>query len=257
MPRASAVARADAAGVPARLAGGRARRGDGDGDRRRCAGRGARPAGPGHGERRRSTSRSRPPPDLALAEAWLASHARGPECGFRWALGYDIHRRRPGPAAGAGRRDASRATGASKGTATPTCCRTRSATRCSARSRSATSGKHFPPGDPRWKDVSSLDLLRLIRALLDGAARDDRQRRRDGGGRGAEAGAASATRCRRTSRARCRSRRPRGVGQGDHQRDARRGRPRRGHGGDGGRDGGAAMSVVPAHAVRATRGGAR
>ena len=29
-------------------------------------------------------------------------------------------------------------------------------------------GKHFPPGDPRWKDVSSLELLRLIRALLAG-----------------------------------------------------------------------------------------
>jgi len=29
-------------------------------------------------------------------------------------------------------------------------------------------GKHFPPDDPRWKDVSSLELLRLIRALLAG-----------------------------------------------------------------------------------------
>ena len=29
-------------------------------------------------------------------------------------------------------------------------------------------GRHFPPGDPRWKDVSSLELLRLIRALLAG-----------------------------------------------------------------------------------------
>ena len=29
-------------------------------------------------------------------------------------------------------------------------------------------GEHFPPGDPRWKDVSSLKLLRLIRALVDG-----------------------------------------------------------------------------------------
>jgi 2-C-methyl-D-erythritol 2,4-cyclodiphosphate synthase len=28
-------------------------------------------------------------------------------------------------------------------------------------------GQHFPPGDPRWKDASSLDLLRAIRALLD------------------------------------------------------------------------------------------
>ena len=28
-------------------------------------------------------------------------------------------------------------------------------------------GTHFPPGDPRWKDVSSLELLRRIRALLD------------------------------------------------------------------------------------------
>src|SRR5438876_5662069 len=27
-------------------------------------------------------------------------------------------------------------------------------------------GKHFPPGDPRWKDASSLELLRLIRSLL-------------------------------------------------------------------------------------------
>jgi 2-C-methyl-D-erythritol 2,4-cyclodiphosphate synthase len=30
-------------------------------------------------------------------------------------------------------------------------------------------GRHFPPGDPRWKDASSIHLLGLIRALLDGA----------------------------------------------------------------------------------------
>ena len=28
-------------------------------------------------------------------------------------------------------------------------------------------GDHFPPGDPRWKDASSLDLLVRIRSLLD------------------------------------------------------------------------------------------
>lgn len=28
-------------------------------------------------------------------------------------------------------------------------------------------GDHFPPGDARWKDASSLDLLARIRALLD------------------------------------------------------------------------------------------
>ncbi len=28
-------------------------------------------------------------------------------------------------------------------------------------------GDHFPPGDPQWKDASSLDLLARIRALLD------------------------------------------------------------------------------------------
>ena len=27
-------------------------------------------------------------------------------------------------------------------------------------------GDHFPPGDPRWKDASSLDLLERIRAML-------------------------------------------------------------------------------------------
>lgn len=27
-------------------------------------------------------------------------------------------------------------------------------------------GTHFPPGDPRWKDASSLDLLARIQALL-------------------------------------------------------------------------------------------
>jgi 2-C-methyl-D-erythritol 2,4-cyclodiphosphate synthase len=27
-------------------------------------------------------------------------------------------------------------------------------------------GTHFPPGDPKWKDASSLDLLRHIAALL-------------------------------------------------------------------------------------------
>ena len=30
-------------------------------------------------------------------------------------------------------------------------------------------GRHFPPGDPRWKDASSLHLLGLIRAMLEGA----------------------------------------------------------------------------------------
>ncbi len=29
-------------------------------------------------------------------------------------------------------------------------------------------GRHFPPGDPRWKDASSLELLRLTRALIAG-----------------------------------------------------------------------------------------
>lgn len=28
-------------------------------------------------------------------------------------------------------------------------------------------GQHFPPGDPRWKDASSLDLLHHIRDLLE------------------------------------------------------------------------------------------
>ena len=27
-------------------------------------------------------------------------------------------------------------------------------------------GTHFPPGDPKWKDASSLDLLERIRAML-------------------------------------------------------------------------------------------
>ena len=29
-------------------------------------------------------------------------------------------------------------------------------------------GKHFPPGEPRWKDVPSVELLKLIRAMLEG-----------------------------------------------------------------------------------------
>jgi 2-C-methyl-D-erythritol 2,4-cyclodiphosphate synthase len=29
-------------------------------------------------------------------------------------------------------------------------------------------GAHFPPGDPKWKDISSIKLLRLIRALVAG-----------------------------------------------------------------------------------------
>jgi len=29
-------------------------------------------------------------------------------------------------------------------------------------------GAHFPPGDEKWKDVSSMKLLRLIRALVSG-----------------------------------------------------------------------------------------
>ena len=30
-------------------------------------------------------------------------------------------------------------------------------------------GRHFPPGDARWKDASSVQLLGLIRAMLEGA----------------------------------------------------------------------------------------
>jgi 2-C-methyl-D-erythritol 2,4-cyclodiphosphate synthase len=30
-------------------------------------------------------------------------------------------------------------------------------------------GQHFPPREARWKDVSSMELLRLISAMLDGA----------------------------------------------------------------------------------------
>jgi 2-C-methyl-D-erythritol 2,4-cyclodiphosphate synthase len=30
-------------------------------------------------------------------------------------------------------------------------------------------GSHFPPGEPQWKDASSLDLLGRIRALLESA----------------------------------------------------------------------------------------
>ena len=29
-------------------------------------------------------------------------------------------------------------------------------------------GDHFPPGEPRWANASSLELLRLIRAIVDG-----------------------------------------------------------------------------------------
>lgn len=29
-------------------------------------------------------------------------------------------------------------------------------------------GMHFPPSDPAWKDASSLDLLRLVRAMVEG-----------------------------------------------------------------------------------------
>lgn len=29
-------------------------------------------------------------------------------------------------------------------------------------------GKHFPPGEPRWKDAPSLEILRLVRAMVEG-----------------------------------------------------------------------------------------
>lgn len=29
-------------------------------------------------------------------------------------------------------------------------------------------GAHFPPGDPRWKDADSLELLKLVRAMVEG-----------------------------------------------------------------------------------------
>jgi 2-C-methyl-D-erythritol 2,4-cyclodiphosphate synthase len=29
-------------------------------------------------------------------------------------------------------------------------------------------GQHFPPGEERWKGASSMELLRLVRAMLDG-----------------------------------------------------------------------------------------
>ena len=169
-----AVARADAAGVPARLARGGAR----------PQARGAAPPTTRRWSRRWATRCASPRATAQLQDhdarrTWRwprPGSPRAPARRLRWrcrvGIGYDIHRTVDGPPAGAGRRDDSRATGGSRATATPTCCCTRSATRCSARSRSATSGTHFPPGDPRWKDASSLELLRLIRALLAGARRD-------------------------------------------------------------------------------------
>src|SRR5438093_9505073 len=32
-------------------------------------------------------------------------------------------------------------------------------------------GQHFPPGDPAWKDASSMELLRIIRTALDARGR--------------------------------------------------------------------------------------
>ena len=29
-------------------------------------------------------------------------------------------------------------------------------------------GQHFPPGEAKWKDISSIELLRLIRAMIEG-----------------------------------------------------------------------------------------
>ena len=41
-------------------------------------------------------------------------------------------------------------------------------------------GRHFPDTDPRWKDASSLDLLRRAAALVAARRARGRQRRRDG-----------------------------------------------------------------------------
>ena len=88
--------------------------------------------------------------------------------GFQVGIGYDIHRQAAGPPAGAGRGDHPERLGARGAQRRGRAAATPSATRCWARRRWATWGRHFPPGDPRWKDVPSLELLRLIRALLAG-----------------------------------------------------------------------------------------
>ena len=102
------------------------------------------------------------------------------------------------------------------------------ATRCSARSRSATSAHFFPDTDPRWKGADSRELLRHVMTHVASQRLVDRQRRHDGHRAGAAARAARAGDA-REHRARPRLRRRPRVGEGDDDRAARVHRARRGH----------------------------
>ena len=137
------------------------------------------------------------PEDLPVAEA-IAPRGR-PAAGVapaRAGTGYDLHRLVAGPAARARRRDdsvrARRARPLRRRRRLP-----RGDRRDSRRGGLGDIGRHFPDTDPRWKDASSLDLLRRAVGARRRAGLRGRQRRRHRDARAPEDSRRTSTRCAR------------------------------------------------------------
>jgi 2-C-methyl-D-erythritol 4-phosphate cytidylyltransferase/2-C-methyl-D-erythritol 2,4-cyclodiphosphate synthase len=110
------------------------------------------------------------PGDLALAEAWLESRreaSRGVD--RRIGFGYDAHRIAPGRPLVLGGERFESAWGLEGHSDADVLLHAIGDALLGAAALGDL-GTHFPPSDPRWKDVSSLELLRRIRALLDARA---------------------------------------------------------------------------------------
>ena len=103
------------------------------------------------------------PEDVAIAEAHpAAAH-------MRIGQGFDVHAFAAGRQADDRRRRDPVRQGPATATRTPTCCCTRSATRCSARRRWATSASIFPTPTPRTPGIDSRQLLRDVTKKLGGS----------------------------------------------------------------------------------------
>ncbi len=87
--------------------------------------------------------------------------------GYRMGIGYDIHRRAPGRKLVLGGVEMQSAWGLEGHSDADVLLHAV----CDALLGAVALGdlgRHFPPGEARWKDASSLELLRLVRAMLDG-----------------------------------------------------------------------------------------
>ena len=210
-----AVARADAAGVPARLARGGASRGRAV--RRPTTRRWSKRSAPvrlGPGEP--TNFKITTPRDLELAEAWLARRDGPGLMSLRVGIGYDIHRRASGRRLVLGGVTLRERLGARGPQRRGRAACTRSATRCWARPRSATSARTSRPAIRAGRTPRASICCGSIRALLARARRPRGERRCQRGGRGAAARAPPRARCARNIAGALELELGQRVGQGHH-----------------------------------------